>query len=134
PARIAAEGAAIERGRVLIAPGNAHLGCIRSGNSVRATLLTHDVASRCRPSVDPMFDGVAGAYGVNAVGVVLSGMGRDGLEGAEALARAGGTVMVQDAASSAVWGMPGSVARAGFASLVATPQRLASAIARRGVA
>lgn len=81
-----------------------------------------------------MFDGVAGAYGVNAVGVVLSGMGRDGLEGAEALARAGGTVMVQDAASSAVWGMPGSVARAGFASLVATPQRLASAIARRGVA
>jgi two-component system, chemotaxis family, protein-glutamate methylesterase/glutaminase len=95
-------------------------------------LLDHDVESRCCPSVDPMFASVADVFGEAAVGVMLTGMGRDGAVGADAICKAGGTIIAQDAASSAVWGMPGTVARAGLASLVATPAELAAYVRRCG--
>jgi two-component system chemotaxis response regulator CheB len=62
------------------------------------------------------------------LGVILSGMGRDGVVGAQQLVAAGGTIFAQDAESSAVWGMPGAVAKAGLASLIATPARIGEAI------
>ena len=77
------------------------------------------------PSVDPMFEAMAEIYGTEGVGVVLTGMGRDGTIGAEAIVRAGGEILAQDAATSVVWGMPGSVAQAGLASLVMPPEDLA---------
>jgi two-component system chemotaxis response regulator CheB len=74
----------------------------------------------------------AGAMlGAEALGVVFSGMGRDGLEGAMALVGAGGSVLVQDEASSAVWGMPRAVAEAGLACGALPPVRLARRIAHR---
>jgi two-component system chemotaxis response regulator CheB len=69
----------------------------------------------CRPSVDPMLMSLAEIYGSKLLTVILTGMGKDGLRGVEAAAAAGGSVIVQDEASSAVWGMPGVVANAGLA-------------------
>lgn len=134
PADLAADGQPLERGRILIAPGEAHLTCVRRGGAVVAALPTHEVATRCRPSVDPMLESVGEAFGEAAVGVILSGMGRDGTAGAAVLADRGGSLFVQDPESAAVWGMPGSVARSGLAGMIAPPARLASAVARRGVA
>jgi two-component system chemotaxis response regulator CheB len=65
------------------------------------------------------------------VAVILSGMGRDGVEGAGQLVAVGGSVLVQDEASSAVWGMPRAVAEAGFASAILSPERLARRVASR---
>ncbi len=75
-----------------------------------------------------MLASLAETCGARAVAIILSGMGSDGLAGAQALAAAGGTILAQDAASSAVWGMPGVIARAGLASLVAPPDALGQAI------
>jgi two-component system chemotaxis response regulator CheB len=86
------------------------------------------VASGCLPSVDPMLSSLAEACEGRSLGVILSGMGRDGALGAKDLVAAGGTIYAQDADSSAVWGMPGAVAREGLASLVAPPDRLGEAV------
>jgi len=133
PCSVAVDGAALERGTIMVAPGDAHLGCVERNGTVRAQLLDHDAISRCKPSVDPMFESVAAVFGSAALGVVLTGMGRDGSSGAAAIVDAGGTVLAQDAASSAVWGMPGSVSRAGLASMVASPASLARHVAQCGV-
>ncbi len=132
--RVAGDGEKVKRGDILVAPGDRHLGLVRRGRKICTVLLDHAVASRCCPSVDPMFSSVAEIYGGGAIGVVLTGMGRDGEIGAGTIAASGGTIIVQDAVSSAVWGMPGTVARAGLASLIAAPAGLASYVAQRGVA
>lgn len=80
------------------------------------------------PSVDPMFASIADVYGAAALGVVLTGMGRDGTLGAEEIVEAGGTILVQNEATSAVWGMPGSIARAGLASAILHPLDIAGRI------
>ena len=79
-----------------------------------------------------MLSAVARVTGPGAVAVVLTGMGRDGALGADDVVAAGGSVLVQDQASSAVWGMPGTVARAGLASVVGTPKELARHLMLRG--
>ena len=83
------------------------------------------------PSVDPMFSAVATAYGCGALGIVLTGMGRDGVEGAHRLIACGGSILAQDEASSAVWGMPRAVLEAGLASAVLSPDKIARRIASR---
>src|SRR5690606_11936628 len=86
-------------------------------------------ASDCRPSVDPMFASCADVYGPHTMGIVLSGMGRDGVDGAARIVASGGTIFAQDAATSAVWGMPGAVASAGLAAAVLPPDQIAARIA-----
>ena len=129
---VARDGDVVKAGEVLVAPGDAHLRIHRRGTQVKVILLDLAVPSRCCPSVDPMFASVASVFGDAAMGVVLTGMGRDGEIGAAAIAEAGGTVVVQDAISSTVWGMPGTVARAGLASLIASPDVLAKYVADHG--
>ena len=85
----------------------------------------------CRPAVDVLFRSVAKCYGGRALGVVMTGMGQDGLRGAEHLTEAGSQVVAQDEASSVVWGMPGFVAQAGLASRVLPLDELAGEIIRR---
>jgi len=85
----------------------------------------------CRPSVDVLFRSVAQTYRSTVLAVVLTGMGHDGLRGCEDIARAGGSVFVQDEATSVVWGMPGFVARAGLAERVLPLADIASAMMRR---
>src|SRR5436190_12136475 len=85
----------------------------------------------CRPAVDVLFRSVAQSYGPGALGVVLTGMGHDGLLGCGAIRDAGGDVIVQDEASSVVWGMPGYVARGGLASQVLALDELSGEVRRR---
>ena len=134
PTEVAKNGTVFKAGHIYVAPGHAHLGCVRVDDTIRAVLSDHDVESRCCPSVDPMFSSVAEVFGEAAMGVMLTGMGRDGAIGADALCQAGGIIVAQDAATSAVWGMPGTVARAGIASLVGSPSQLAAYVTRCGSA
>jgi two-component system chemotaxis response regulator CheB len=115
-------------GRVLIAPGDAHLTVWRHGEAVRIRLDRRRSASGCTPSVDPMFASLAHVYGGGVVGVVLSGMGRDGVAGAARIVAAGGIVLAQDEASCAVWGMPRAIAEAGLAAAILSPDRIGERI------
>ena len=128
-ADIAADGLLLTPGRIVIAPGNGHIVIKRKGSGGLMTRIsTEPQPSGCLPSVDPMLASLAEACEGRALGVILSGMGRDGVLGAKALVDAGGTIYAQDADSSAVWGMPGAVSRAGLASLVAAPERIGDAV------
>ncbi len=88
----------------------------------------HAPVSGHRPSVDVLFASVARLYGSAALGVVLTGIGRDALAGSRAIVDAGGRVLVQDEASSVVWAMPGQVAKAGLADAVLPIKELAQEI------
>jgi two-component system chemotaxis response regulator CheB len=119
------------RGEIIVAPGDAHLTVRMTPAGPRVVIDQGPAPSGCAPSVDPMFSSVAEAYGSGALGVMLSGMGRDGAIGARELVAAGGELLVQDASSSVIWGMPGTVARAGIASLIGPPAALAERAAQR---
>ncbi len=134
PAMVAVDGARLRPGEILLAPGDAHIGLYRGPDFVRIQLDRTPSRSGCMPSVDPMFEAVADSFREAAIGVVLSGMGRDGAIGAESLARVGAEILAQDASSSVVWGMPGAVAKAGFASLVASPVEIAQRLGQRSLA
>ncbi|WP_294330442.1 chemotaxis-specific protein-glutamate methyltransferase CheB [uncultured Sphingomonas sp.] len=132
PCDVAEDRMRVRPGRIVIAPGEAHLKLVRTSDGAAIRLSTEWARSGCMPSVDPMFDSVAEVFGARALGVVLSGMGRDGCEGAARLVDAGAKVLVQDQASSVVWGMPGAVATAGRASAVLPPDEIGRLIGRGG--
>jgi two-component system chemotaxis response regulator CheB len=132
PCSVARDDAAMMRGTIHVAPGEAHLLCETRGSKFVLRLSSDEVVNRSLPSVDPMFTSVATTFGGSGVGVILSGMGRDGAEGAARLAAVAADVLVQDAASSVIWGMPGAAVRAGLASLCGPADVLARHIARRG--
>ena len=134
PADIAADGSEIRAGRIMIAPGRGHMLVRRSGDKLVTRISTDPAPSGCMPSVDPMLTSLAAACEGRVLGVILSGMGRDGAIGAQDLVDAGGTIYAQDADSSAVWGMPGAVARAGLASLIAPPAELGETISAQSSA
>lgn len=113
--REATDGDPVLAGEVLIAPGDFHLQLVRTADGVHARLDQGPQENFCRPAVDVLFRSALGVYGGRALATVLTGMGQDGLEGCRALAAAGARVLVQDEASSVVWGMPGAVANAGIA-------------------
>jgi len=129
PAHLAEQGMRLARGHVYVAPGDAHLSCEPAGTGARIVLLDHWPNSPYRPSVDPMLLGVARCFGATGAAIMLSGMGQDGLAGAEAIADKGGPIYAQDPDSSVVWGMPGAVAKAGLASAVLPPEAIARFIA-----
>ncbi len=130
PCGIATERSAVRDGEVLIAPGDAHLLVTAMPNGRICTRLSQEPApTGNEPSVDPMFASMAAVYGARLLAIVLSGMGRDGLEGARAVRAAGGTIVVQDRESSVVWGMPGAVTAAGLADAVLAPHEIGAMIA-----
>lgn len=86
--------------------------------------------NHCRPAVDVLFRSVAAVYGTGVLAVVLTGMGSDGLMGCRTVREHGGSVLVQDQASSTIWGMPGVVANAGLAHNVLPLKELAPEILR----
>lgn len=129
--RVAEEGQPLQPEQILIAPGDAHLELVRHGGKVNVRLSRDPVSSGCKPSVDPMFWSLGENYGKSGLGVVFSGMGRDGLVGSARLVNMGGAVIVQNQHSSAVWGMPRAVAEAGLASAILSPADLARRVAAR---
>jgi two-component system chemotaxis response regulator CheB len=132
PCDIAVDRLRVRPGRVIIAPGDNHLRVVSLGGGAAAIRLTHEpVRSGCMPSVDPMFESLAEVYGSRVLAVVLSGMGSDGSDGARCIAEAGGSIIVQDKASSVVWGMPGSIAGAGRANAILPPDEIGRLIAKR---
>jgi two-component system, chemotaxis family, protein-glutamate methylesterase/glutaminase len=113
--REATEGAGAETGTVTIARGDWHMELERD---LRLSLNQKPLENFCRPSADVLFRSAAQATSGRVLGVILTGMGSDGLAGCRAIRAAGGTVLAQDAASSVIWGMPGAVAGAGLANRI----------------
>ena len=100
---------------------------------IRAVLHLQDgpPENSCRPAVDVLFRSVAAAYGGAVLAVVMTGMGQDGLRGCELIRERRGRIIVQDEASSIVWGMPGYVAKAGYAEKILPLPQIAAEITRR---
>jgi two-component system, chemotaxis family, protein-glutamate methylesterase/glutaminase len=125
--REAEQDAKLEPGVVWIAKGDWHLE-IRP--DLRLALTQSKPEQFCRPSVDVLFRSAVRLFGAETLGVVLTGMGCDGLNGCHAIRAAGGYVLAQDEASSIVWGMPGAVIHAGLANRVLALDRMAPELAR----
>lgn len=118
-------------GKIWIAPGNYHMGLQKVPKGARIQLNQEPPENYCRPAVDVLFRSVAEVYGAATLAVVLTGMGQDGLRGCERIREAGGQVLVQDEASSVVWGMPGFVARSGLADKELPLQQIGAEILHR---
>ena len=112
------DGEAVRPGRVYVAPGGIHMTVAAKGITRVVKLVDSPPENFCRPAVDPLWRSAAAVYGPASFAVMLTGMGQDGLKGAEAIVAAGGSVIAQDEATSVVWGMPGAVAKAGLCSAV----------------
>lgn len=129
----ATDGMRPAAGHVYVAPGGHHMEVGAEG-AARTIRITDDPPEHsCRPAVDVLFRSLARTYGRGVLGVVMTGMGGDGLDGVEHLVDAGSEAIVQDEESSVVWGMPGLVARAGLATAVLPLDRIAPAVTRRAV-
>jgi two-component system, chemotaxis family, protein-glutamate methylesterase/glutaminase len=128
PVREALHGEVPMPGTVFIAPGGQHLRLAKSDGHIRMLLDDSAPVKFCRPSVDVTFADAASTYGASALGVVLTGMGNDGLEGARLLRQAGATIIAQDEASSVVWGMPGAISREALAQHVLPLDQIGSMI------
>jgi two-component system chemotaxis response regulator CheB len=118
----------LEPDKAIIAPGDFHMRLARVGAQIQVTLDQGPQECSCRPSVDVLFRSVTQIFGSAAIGTVLTGMGQDGLRGAEEMKRAGAYMIAQDEASSVVWGMPGAIANAGLADEVLDLSLIANAI------
>ena len=130
PVREAEEGQEVDAGTIYIAPGGRHMSVVgRNGTSVIA-LNDGPPLNFCKPAVDPLFSSAAKVWGHRVLGLILTGMGSDGLRGARAIITAGGHILAQDEATSVVWGMPGQVAHAGLCSAVLPLNEIAGKLSR----
>jgi two-component system, chemotaxis family, protein-glutamate methylesterase/glutaminase len=130
-ALVGIDGMPLEPDRIIVAPGDAHLAIEPHRDEIVVRLASAPSSSGCRPSADPMLASMGAVYGRHALGVMLTGMGRDGVEGAQRLVGCGGSMIAQDEASSAVWGMPRAVFEAGLACAILPPDKIARRIAAR---
>ena len=129
----ARDGDRVERGRALIAPGNRHVVVRREGAAWRVRLVDGPAVSRHRPSVDVLFGSVAEAAGSAAIGVLLTGMGRDGAEGLREMKLRGARTIAQDAATCVVFGMPREAIALGATDEVVALPRIAPTILERAI-
>jgi two-component system chemotaxis response regulator CheB len=140
----ATPGEPVRRGSIYIARGDWHLEVVLVGSygsassslsstvapaaTLRLTQEPHE--NHCRPAVDVLFRTAVSVYGSRVLGIVLTGMGYDGLAGSRLIRQRGGTVLAQDQSTSAVWGMPGAVAQAGLAQRILPLNAIAPEILR----
>lgn len=137
PAREPLDGEQLVPGSIYVAPGGRHLGIERRLGHPVARIDDGPPVRFCRPAVDVLFNDAAQIIGNAAIGIILTGMGSDGTDGSRALRASGCAVIAQDEATSTVWGMPGSVAKAGLASKVMPLEEIGPAmrsLLSRGVA
>jgi two-component system, chemotaxis family, protein-glutamate methylesterase/glutaminase len=126
-----APGVILEPARSWIAPGDFHMTVARAGVHWRLELNQNPPEHSCRPAVDVLFRSVATVCHAGVLGVVMTGMGSDGVIGSQRIREAGGEIIIQDEASAVVWGMPGLVYAAGQADAVYPLDQLAPEITRR---
>ncbi len=122
---------ALKSGHAWLAPGGFHMVLQKNNGSVQIKLNEDPPENSCRPAVDPLFASAVKIYGPNMLGVILTGMGKDGFRGCELIRQAGGQILAQDEASSVVWGMPRFVAESGLADKVISLHEIADEIVRR---
>ncbi len=108
------DGELVRPGRIYVAPGDHHMVVEGAADRRRIRLLKTPPENFCRPAVDVMLRSLVDTVGGRLLVIVLTGMGQDGLRGAERVVQAGGSVIAQDESSSVVWGMPGAVATRGL--------------------
>ena len=114
----AEEGEIAEPGVAYMAPGGFHMTLSRPGTKTILHLNTEAPENSCRPAVDVLFRTASQVYGSGLLAVILTGMGYDGLKGAQTIKETGGQLIAQDEATSVIWGMPGAVVQAGLADTV----------------
>ncbi|GAB4239408.1 MAG: protein-glutamate methylesterase/protein glutamine deamidase [Deltaproteobacteria bacterium] len=124
----AEDGDAVRVGRVLIAPGNFHMVLTRSGARYHVRVKPGPLVCHQRPSVDVLFHSVAEVAGRNAVGVILTGMGKDGAEGMRAMHDKGATTIAQDEESCVVFGMPKEAIKAGGVDHIVAVSRVSHSL------
>ncbi len=125
------ERASVGSGQVWVAPGGYHMTIARQGARAVIALNQGEKVHSCRPAADVLFRSAVEVYGGEVLGIVLTGMGCDGADGCQLIRDAGGQVIVQDEASSAVWGMPGAVAKRGLADEILPVDRIGRAVGAR---
>lgn len=126
PVRVATDGEQILPGHAYVAPDDFHMG-VQCGNRI---VLTRDVKEHSmRPSVSSLFGSVVREFGPHVVGILLTGMGRDGVDELKHLKDAGAITIAQDESSSVVHGMPGEAIQIGAAQHVLSPQAIARTLA-----
>ncbi len=130
PVEEARQGEPVTAGKILVAPGDFHLKVAANGDGVCVQLDQSPPQNSCRPAVDALFASIGEVYGGAVIAAILTGMGQDGLRGAEILRARGASILAQDEASSVVWGMPGAVVNAGLADRVLPLDRVVPEILR----
>lgn len=125
----AQDGDRVEKGMVYLAPGDFHMTVVEEEGQLIIRLNQNPPVNFCRPAADPMLQSLSTVYGPAFISVVLTGMGSDGCEGSRMVVERGGSVVAQDEATSAVWGMPGAVAKAGLCTKVLPLDMLAQGVA-----
>ncbi|MGH6682408.1 MAG: chemotaxis protein CheB, partial [Pseudolabrys sp.] len=130
PAREAVVGQSVAAGAIYVARGGRHMRVVRRHGTPVIALDDGELVNFCKPAVDPLFASAAEVWGSKVLALVLTGMGSDGLRGAQAVAAAGGSILAQDEATSVVWGMPGQVAHAGLASALLPLNEIAPRLTR----
>lgn len=127
PVRIAASGDKLLPGMAFIAPNDFHME-VRADDTIR--LVRCEPGSHLCPSVSCLFRSVAEVYGEQAMGILLTGMGKDGARELKAMRDAGAVTIAQDEASSVIYGMPGEAVKTGAAKYIMSPEQIASSIIR----
>nr|WP_321455988.1 chemotaxis response regulator protein-glutamate methylesterase [uncultured Cohaesibacter sp.] len=130
PAAEGQDGEVVQNGHIYVAPGGKHMELVKQAGQAVIKLTDGPPVNFCKPAVDPFFESAAQVYGAAALGVVLTGMGHDGADGARYIVDAGGSIIAQDEASSVVWGMPGAAAQAGVCAAVLPLNQIGSKVMR----
>jgi two-component system chemotaxis response regulator CheB len=130
PAHEGIDGEPIKAGTIYLAPGGRHMRVVRRGAEAVIALDDGPAVNFCKPAVDPLFTSAIDVWQGGVLAVILTGMGSDGMRGGKEIVAAGGSVIVQDEATSVVWGMPGAAANAGICAAVLPLNQIGQKVVR----